>query len=281
MAAERSYTASLIIIGNEILSGRTCDANLQYLGRELGQLGIRMVEARVIPDIESVIVDTVNQARAAVDYVFTSGGIGPTHDDITAAAIAKAFGVDLRPDPVAVAMLNSHYRPEDRTAARMKMAQVPAGAVLLENPVSKAPEFNIGNVYVLPGVPRILQAIFEGFRHTLAGGAPVRSHTISSHVPEGEIAARLTALQNAYEALEIGSYPFMRDGKPGASIVLRGTDEAVIASAARDLRALITELGGAPIEDTPLGGTSSEKETGEAVLDTAPAAAVRAARIPA
>lgn len=248
-SSDRVYTAALIIIGNEVLSGRTKDANLSYLAAKLNDCGIRMMEGRIIPDIKDTIMETVNTLRAQFDYVFTTGGIGPTHDDITALSVAHAFGLDLHRDPQAEAVLHEHYKPEDRTAARMKMADVPVGATLLDNPVSRAPGFQVENVFVLPGVPRIMQAMVDGFIHRLAGGTPMLSKTIASFVPEGRIAARLTALQNDFPNLEIGCYPFMRDGRPGASLVLRGHDTAAIDAAAIDLRKIITDLGERPIED--------------------------------
>ncbi|MEQ8229506.1 MAG: molybdopterin-binding protein [Rhodospirillales bacterium] len=245
---QETVTACLIIIGNEILSGRTRDANLQFLGENLNALGIRMMEGRVIPDVEATIIANVNDARAKFDYVFTTGGIGPTHDDITSACIAKAFGRKLIRHPDAEKLLLAHYKPEDVTEARMKMADVPEDSILLENPVSRAPGFQVDNVFVLPGVPRIMQAMFDLFKHRLAGGAEVLSKSIASYTPEGKIAARLTALQNAHPALEIGSYPFSRDGKHGSTIVIRGTDADDIADAAEKLRAIMRDLGNEPQE---------------------------------
>ena len=246
MSETKTVTACLIIIGNEILSGRTRDANLQFLAENLNALGIRLMEGRIIPDVEDTIIAAVNDARARFDYVFTTGGIGPTHDDITAAAVARAFGRRLIRHPAAEALLLAHYRPEDVTPERMKMADVPEDAVLLDNPVSRAPGFQVDNVFVLPGVPRIMQAMFDLFKHRLAGGAAMLSRSIASYTPEGEIAARLADLQGAYPALEIGSYPFSRDGRHGATIVIRGTDQADIAQAADALRAIIRGLGGEP-----------------------------------
>jgi len=249
MAGKPVVTACLIVIGNEILSGRTRDANLQYLGRALNALGIRLAQARVIPDDEETIVATVNESRAAFDYVFTTGGIGPTHDDITAACVARAFGVDLARDPRAEAMLRQHYRPEDLNAARLKMADVPAGATLIENPVSKAPGFQLDNVFVLPGVPRIMQAMFEGIKHRLAGGQMVLSVAVAAYIAEGVMAEKLDRLQGTYTDVEIGSYPFVRDGRLGVSVVLRGAEPGRLDAAADDLRALIRSLGAEPVED--------------------------------
>ena len=248
MSEPKTVTACLIIIGNEILSGRTRDANLQFLGENLNALGIRLMEGRVIPDVEATIIANVNDARARFDYVFTTGGIGPTHDDITSACIAKAFGRKLIRHPDAEKLLLAHYKPEDVTEARMKMADVPEDSILLDNPVSRAPGFQVGNVFVLPGVPRIMQAMFDLFKHRLTGGAEMLSKSIASYTPEGKIAARLTALQDEHPALEIGSYPFSRDGRHGSTIVIRGTDAADIADAAEKLRAIMRDLGNEPQE---------------------------------
>ncbi|UTW52983.1 competence/damage-inducible protein A [bacterium SCSIO 12827] len=248
MSNPKTVTACLIIIGNEILSGRTRDANLQFLGENLNALGIRLMEGRVIPDVEATIIANVNDARARFDYVFTTGGIGPTHDDITSACIAKAFGRKLIRHPDAEKLLLAHYKPEDVTEARMKMADVPEDSILLDNPVSRAPGFQVDNVFVLPGVPRIMQAMFDLFKHRLTGGAEMLSKSIASYTPEGKIAARLTALQDEHPALEIGSYPFSRDGKHGSTIVIRGTDAADIADAADKLRAIMRDLGNDPQE---------------------------------
>ena len=248
MSEQKTVTACLIIIGNEILSGRTRDANLQFLGENLNKLGIRMMEARVIADVEETIITCVNDARARFDYVFTTGGIGPTHDDITSACVAKAFGRKLIRHPDAEALLLSHYKPEDVTEARMKMADVPEDSILLENPVSRAPGFQVENVFVLPGVPRIMQAMFDLFKHRLVGGAEMLSKSIASYTPEGKMAARLTALQDRHPDLEIGSYPFSRDGKHGSTIVIRGTGAAEIDRAAETLRGIMRDFGNEPQE---------------------------------
>lgn len=249
MSDAKSVTACLIVIGNEVLSGRTQDANLQYLAKGLNAVGIRLAEARVIPDVEETIVATLNQCRDRFDYVFTTGGIGPTHDDITAASVAKAFGVPLVRHSDAEARLRRHYRPEDINPQRLRMADTPEGAELVDNPVSSAPGFRIGNVIVLAGVPRIMQAMFEGYRHKLAGGAPILSRTIISLVPEGKMAARVAAAQAANPKTEIGSYPFVRDGKLGVSLVVRGTDATHIAAATDAIKAAVRAEGGEPIEE--------------------------------
>jgi len=241
-------TSAVLVIGNEILSGRTRDSNLHYLAGELTAIGIRLMEARVVPDIESRIVEAVNSLRALYDYVFTTGGIGPTHDDITSASIAKAFGLKLVRNPQAVKLLTKHYGEGNLTEARLRMAEVPEGATLIDNPVSTAPGFKIGNVHVLAGVPTICQAMFDGLKGGLARGDIVHSTTVSAYVGEGVIARDLGALQQRYPGLDIGSYPFFRQGRFGASFVIRGTDEQAIGNAAAELRDIIRGLSADPIE---------------------------------
>jgi len=241
-------TACVLIIGNEILSGRTPDANLAFLAKGLTEIGIRLREARVIPDDNDVIVSTVNEVRAAFDYVFTTGGIGPTHDDITARSVADAFGVALIVHPEAKRLLETHYPPGQLNEARMRMAMVPEGAVLLPNPISRAPGFQIGNVFVLPGVPSIMQGIFEQLRHRLVGGTKMLSRSVSCHLGEGTLANDLGALQARYPDLEIGSYPYFRRGDFGVTLVLRGTEKVRLAAAVEELNTLIRTLGGDPQE---------------------------------
>ena len=235
--AERTVTAALVIIGNEILSGRTQDANLAFLATGLNEAGIQMREVRVVPDAEADIVEAVNALRARYDYVFTTGGIGPTHDDITAASIAKAFGVAYGRHPEAERRLLAYYPPEKVNPARMKMAETPEGAELIDNPVSVAPGFTIGNVHVLPGVPSILQAMWAGLKSRLKGGATVLSRTITVLCPEGEIARPLGEIQANHPTVEIGSYPFMRQDRSGTSLVLRSVDQAAIDAAAEAILA--------------------------------------------
>jgi molybdenum cofactor synthesis domain-containing protein len=244
-------TAAVLVIGNEILSGRTRDANLNYLATELNSIGVRLMEARVVADVPEAIIKAVNELRAAYDYVFTTGGIGPTHDDITAECVAKAFEVPHIKDPRAVRLLTNHYGEANLTEARLRMAQVPEGATLIENPVSTAPGFQIGNVFVLAGVPAVCRAMFDGLKGRLKTGDKVLSVTVSGYVGEGVIAKGLGQLQERYPALEIGSYPFFRQGRFGASFVLRGTDAAALKSAAEELRTLIRSLGAEPIEGEP------------------------------
>jgi molybdenum cofactor synthesis domain-containing protein len=247
--ADRVYTAAVLIIGNEVLSGRTQDANLAFLGKRLNDQGIRLKEARVIADDADAIVDAVNVLRAAHDYVFTTGGIGPTHDDITSACVARAFGVELHRHPDAERVLRAHYKPEDINEARLKMADVPVGADLVANPVSRAPGFRIGNVFVLAGVPSIMRAMFDGIAPTLAGGRPMVSRTVSAAVTEGALAEPLTRIQQDFPATEIGSYPFFRLGLFGVSIVVRGVDAGTVAAAAEAVRAAMRSLGAEPTDD--------------------------------
>jgi molybdenum cofactor synthesis domain-containing protein len=248
---DRIVTAAVLIIGNEILSGRTKDVNLGYLAEELTKAGVRLREARVVADVEAEIVAAVNECRARYDYVFTTGGIGPTHDDITSGSVARAFGVPLILDERARAILARSYPPGGLNEARLRMAHLPQGADLIHNPVSAAPGFRLGNVFVMAGVPSIMRAMFDGVKGTLVGGRPVLSLTVSAYLGEGIIAAGLGALQQRYAALDIGSYPFFRQGKFGASFVLRGTEQGRLDAAAVELRALIRELGADPIEGEP------------------------------
>ena len=242
----RTYTACLVIIGNEILSGRTQDVNLQHLALRLNEWGVRLREARVIPDVEQTIIDTVNECRAAFDYVFTTGGIGPTHDDITALAVARAFGRELVSDPEAMRLLGAHYPPGEFTPSRQKMAQVPAGAQLIGNTVSAAPGFQVENVFVLAGVPSIMRAMLDTLQNRLVGGEPVRSRTVRAPLAESRVAEGLAAVQARHAGLDIGSYPFFKDGRYGTSLVLRGTDDEELAAAAQEVAALVRELGAEP-----------------------------------
>ena len=252
MAEDRVYTACVIIIGNEVLSGRTRDANLQYLGGRLNDLGIRLAEARVIRDDDATIQRTVNECRAVYDYVITTGGIGPTHDDITSASVARAFGVELKRDAEAIALLEPHYAPGEFNEARQKMAYVPAGASLVKNPISSAPGFQMENVFVLAGVPMIMRAMFEELQGSLAGGRPMVSRTVAAHVTEGALAAGLGAAQDAFADVEIGSYPFYRKGKTGVSVVLRGPDGERVEEAAAEIADLIRGLGAEPVDEADI-----------------------------
>tara|TARA_B100001113_G_scaffold147974_1_gene121376 strand:+ start:88 stop:801 length:714 start_codon:yes stop_codon:yes gene_type:complete len=234
--------ASLIIIGNEILSGRTQDKNLSYLATWLNEIGIQLSEVRVIRDEENEIIDTVNLLRRKYNYVFTTGGIGPTHDDITSESIAKAFNVDLEINPQALAILKEYYKDSDLTEARMKMTQIPKGAILVENPVSKAPGFKIENVFVMAGIPSIMQGMLEGARIHLSGGKPMISESIDAFLPESFIAKELSSLQDKYKDVEIGSYPFVKDGKYGTSLVMRSTDSAKLLDCKVQMELMISKL---------------------------------------
>ena len=243
MTTPATVTACVLIIGNEILSGRTQDQNLAFLAQGLNEIGIRVTEARVIADDEAIIIATVNHCRQTFDYVFTTGGIGPTHDDITSACVAKALGRPLIRHPAAEAALLAHYRASEVNPARMKMAEVPGGSILIDNPVSTAPGFQIENVIVLPGVPAIMRAMFDGLRHRLKGGAPMLSRTISSFTTEGSIAQPLEAIQAAHAQVEIGSYPFVRSGRFGVSLVVRGVDDAEVDAAAAAISVMLQAAG--------------------------------------
>lgn len=243
-------TAAMLVIGDEILSGRTRDANMHYLAGELTKHGIDLKEVRVVSDDEAAIIAAVKALSGAYDHVFTSGGIGPTHDDITAACVAKAFGQKLIRHPEAERILRERMAQMDVevTEARLKMAETPEFAELVDNPVSGAPGFRVENVYVMAGIPRIMQAMFEGAKHELEGGVTLQSVTVGSYVPEGTIATELSLLQDAYPDMDIGSYPFFFGGKPGTNLVLRGPDQARLDEAAGRLGDLIRNLGQEPVE---------------------------------
>jgi len=256
-------TAGALIIGNEVLSGRTEDANLNWMARRLTDLGIRLREARVIPDIEEMIVGAVNEMRSAYDYVLTTGGIGPTHDDITAACIAKAFGVKIHRHPEAVKLLEA-YIPADRlNEARLKMADVPVGGELIENPVSRAPGFRMDNVFVMAGVPSIMRAMFDSFAPLLIGGPKVLSQAVATYLPEGTVAEGLGEIQARHPEADIGSYPFYRDNKYGCSLITRTADAEELAACAEEIRALIRVLGGKPIEQDLVSGGSKDEDGDE------------------
>lgn len=248
MSTEKIVTACVLIIGNEILSGRTQDANLAYLATGLNEVGVTLREARVIPDITEIIVATVNEMRARYDYVFTTGGIGPTHDDITSECVAKAFGVPWALHPDAHKLFLDHYKPGELNEARLRMAHTPAGATLIRNPVSRAPGFRMENVFVMAGIPRVMQAMFDGIKHDLKGGRPMLSRSVECHLPEGVVAKGLGEIQARYADLDIGSYPFYRRGEFGTSLVLRGRDQDRLAAGAAEVVALVRALGGTPVE---------------------------------
>lgn len=249
-------TACLLIIGNEVLSGRTQDANLKFIATRLGELGIPLREARTIPDVPEVIIATVNEVRAKFTYVFTTGGIGPTHDDITAECIAQAFGVPWEPHPEAWALLEAHYAsrepPAEFNAARQRMATMPRGATLIPNPVSVAPGFIIGNVHVMAGVPRIMQGMFEQLAPTLAGGVPVQSRAVHADgMLEGRIAEALGAIQSRFPQVEIGSYPYYRENGGGVALVAKGTEAASLEAVVAEITAMIAGMGLTPVPGEP------------------------------
>ena len=228
MTQNIKVNAAIIIIGNEILSGKTIDANTSTLAIWLNSLGVNLNEVRVIPDIEKKIVYTINELRKKFDYVFTTGGIGPTHDDITANSISKAFGVKYSIHPEAFKILESYYKPGEFNKGRQRMAWTPSGARLILNPSSGAPGFIIDNVYCLPGVPSILKSMLGGLKNVISGGKPIISHTINLRTVESEIAKSLTTVQENNKDVEIGSYPFFRAGKVGVSIVIRSEEQSKI-----------------------------------------------------
>lgn len=242
--ADDVVTAAFLVIGDEILSGRTKDRNIGFLADYLTALGIDLSEVRIVPDVKAEIVDAVNALRAKYTYVFTSGGIGPTHDDITAESVAEAFGVPLNLDPRAVAIMEKHYPPGQFTAARQRMARIPDGADLIENKVSKAPGFRIGNVHVMAGVPSIMQAMTDALAPTLKTGKKMLSETVDANMPESRIADRLAAIQDTHPETLIGSYPKATDGKFSTQIVVRSRDEAILAAAVKDVAQAVDELSG-------------------------------------
>lgn len=241
-------TACVLIIGNEILSGRTQDINLNYLATKLGAAGIPVREARVIPDVPQTIIDTVNECRSKYTYVFTTGGIGPTHDDITAEFVAKAFGVPLERNPEAMRILTEYYAAQGATVneARARMANIPQGAKLIDNPVSRAPGFNIGNVYVLAGVPKIMQAMFDSILPTLVGGPPVIMRMVTCEIREGDLAADLEAIQHRFPQVDIGSYPNMRSGRFITQLICKSSDADAAQAANEAVAEMVRRLGGEP-----------------------------------
>ncbi len=228
MDKKAKFKASILIIGNEILSGRTQDTNTSTLATWLNSIGVKVEEVRVIPDVENTIVETLNLLRSKYDYVFTTGGIGPTHDDITAQSVSKAFRIKYEVHKEAFKILEEYYKPGEFNEGRQKMAWMPENANLILNPTSGAPGFNIENVYSLPGVPSILKSMLGGLTNKIVGGEPIKSLTISLRTVESEIASSLTKVQNNNLDVEIGSYPFFHAGKLGVSIVIRSEDQSKI-----------------------------------------------------
>jgi molybdenum cofactor synthesis domain-containing protein len=238
-----AITAAILVIGDEILSGRTKDKNIGYIAEYLTNIGIDLKEVRVVPDEEPEIVSALNALRARYTYVFTTGGIGPTHDDITADCVAKAFGVTIDHDPRAVAMLESRYQPGELNEARLRMARIPAGADLVENPISRAPGFKLGNVIVMAGVPSIMQAMLDHAAPMLMTGVRMIAESIDAHgLPEGIYAEALGAVAKAHAGVSIGSYPSFVNGGFRNQIVVRGKDPEAVAAAVAAIRAAIAGL---------------------------------------
>ncbi|UVO50292.1 molybdopterin-binding protein [Sphingomonas sp. SUN019] len=244
MQHERIWTAALIVIGDEILSGRTQDKNVSQIALWLNVQGIRLAEVRVVPDMQDAIVEAVNALRARNDYLFTTGGIGPTHDDITVDAIAAALGVGVEHHPKAVAVLERYYATRGgATEARLRMARVPEGADLIENRMSGAPGIRIGNIFVMAGVPHITAGMLDALTGTLEGGRPVVSRTIGCWVAESEVADLLGAVEKAHAGVAIGSYPFFREGRTGANFVVRSPDAGLADACVAALTAALGDKG--------------------------------------
>jgi molybdenum cofactor synthesis domain-containing protein len=243
MNPDSAITAAVLVIGDEILSGRTKDKNIGYIAEYLTEIGVDLREVRVVPDVTAEIVAAVNALRHRYSYLFTTGGIGPTHDDITADAVAEAFGVSIAEDPRAIAMMLTRYKSADLNAARRRMARIPAGADLIENSVSAAPGFKIGNVIVMAGVPTVMQAMLDAVAPELATGVKMMVETIDARaLPEGIYAASLGELAAAHRAVSIGSYPSFREGRFHNQIVVRSKDAVAMAAAAAAVRTLVEQL---------------------------------------
>ena len=240
-------TAAVLVIGDEILSGRTKDKNIGYIADHCTQIGIQLREVRIVADDEADIVAAVNALRGRYDYVFTTGGIGPTHDDITAQSIARAFGVPLVEHPHIAALLRQRAASPEIMAARMRMALVPQGAQLIENSTGGPPGFYVDNVYVLAGIPVVMRAMLATLGSKLRGGAVLQSRSVTAYLGESAIADPLARLQQAYPMVEIGSYPFDRDGRYGTTLVLRCADAALLEEATEQLKAIIVRVGAEPI----------------------------------
>lgn len=241
-SSEKIWTAALVVIGDEILSGRTQDANLQYLALWLNREGIRLKEARVVPDDAGAIGAAVQALLAAHDYVFTTGGIGPTHDDITVDAVAAALGVGVVCHPQAVRILEDYYGGQ-LTEARLRMARVPEGAELVDNPETGAPGIRIGRLFLMAGVPKITEGMLRGLEGRLAGGRPMLSRAVGAWTQESRVAVLLARVQGEHAGVQVGSYPFWRDGRSGANFVLRSVDRARLDAAAEALKTALEADG--------------------------------------
>ena len=251
MNEKSAPTAAVLIIGDEILSGRTLDTNTNSIARFLGALGIDLKEVRVVGDVQDEIVAALNALRTRYTYVFTTGGIGPTHDDITADAVAKAFGVGIDYHPEALAILAARIKPENFNEMRKRMARIPFGADLVKNGVAAAPGFQIENVFVLAGVPMIMQAMLEDIAPRLARGQLVKAVTISAPIAEGTVAAALAKLQGDHDAVAIGSYPYYREDGYGVQLVARGRDAAQVEKVALALEEIVRKAGAEPKRHSP------------------------------
>lgn len=244
MGEDRIWTAALLVIGDEILSGRTQDKNVAQVATWLNRQGIRLAEVRIVPDVAAKIAGAVNELRAGYDYLFTTGGIGPTHDDITVDSIASAFGVPVIVHPRARQILENYYATRGGlNDARLRMARVPEGADLIENRESGAPGVKIGNVYMMAGVPSIAARMLETLDGRLEGGRPVVSLTVGAYAPESEVADLLRATEDAHAGVAIGSYPFFKDGRYGANFVMRSEDGDLVERTAEDLAKRLSEAG--------------------------------------
>ena len=241
MSENTKFNAAILIIGNEILSGRTQDTNTSTLATWLNSLGVKVGEVRVIPDVEETIVSSVNLLRKNYNYVFTSGGIGPTHDDITSESVSKAFNLPYEKHEEGYKILEAYYKSGEFNDGRQKMIWMPRGANLILNPTSGAPGFYVENVFVLPGVPSILKSMLGGIKNKIVGGNPIISHTISLRTFESHIADSLTDVQNKYQDVEIGSYPFFQSGKLGVSIVMRSDDQNLINKCSSDVMSFVND----------------------------------------
>ncbi|HXG78360.1 MAG TPA: molybdopterin-binding protein [Methyloceanibacter sp.] len=238
-----AITAALVVIGDEILSGRTQDVNIAYIAAYLTRIGILLREVRVVSDTEDEIVAAVNALRRRFTYVFTTGGIGPTHDDLTTDAIAKAFGVEVVLDPNAVAAMRLRFSEQELTPARLRMARIPEGAELIDNVISRAPGYMLDNVIVMAGVPNIMQVMLDAVSPRLRKGRPMLSRSVRIDAPEGDVAPGLSALQASHPGVQIGSYPFFEQRRLGTHVVLRSTDECKLEAAEKALWILIREEG--------------------------------------
>jgi molybdenum cofactor synthesis domain-containing protein len=238
-----TVTAALVVIGEEILSGRTRDANISHIARYLNDIGIALREVRVVADLDAEIIAAVNALRARYSYVFTTGGIGPTHDDVTTESIATAFGVRAPIDPRAVEAMRQHYRGRELNQARLRMARIPEGAELIDNPISSAPGFMLENVIVMAGIPNIMQVMLDAVAPRLKTGRQMLSNSVRIAAPEGDVAPGLFELQAANPKVQIGSYPFFESGELGTYVVLRSVDAARLAEALRELWVLVSKEG--------------------------------------